>query len=164
MQGAGGTFAVTPSATLGSAALTPSPCALAAVDIDGDGDLDLACASRTGDKIVLFRQTAPGTFDPAPAATVTHASLDQPSSIGFADFDLDGEPDLSAAGATSQSVCLFRQLRPWVFASVPTVLGGPSSTGVPYSPRAIDFDGDGDIDLLVARKALDSLALFYNSH
>jgi hypothetical protein len=163
-QSAPGTYPASPNLSLGSGALTPAACALAVGDIDGDGWLDLACASRSGDRVVLFRQDAPGSFVASPAATVIHALLDQPTSIALADSDQDGDLDLFAGADTSQNVCLFTQLRPWVFSAAPDVIGGPSETGVPRTPCAIDFDGDGDLDLVLARPALDSVAIFYSSH
>jgi hypothetical protein len=164
LQTATGGFPATPSFTLGSAAVTPSPCALAVGDIDTDGYLDIAVASRTANKVLLFRQTGPGVFNPVPVATITHASMQQPTSIVLADFDHDGALDVFVGAATSQNLCLFRQLRPWIFATAPDLVGGPSTTGAPLGVRAIDFDGDGDCDLILARPAFNSVALFYNSH
>jgi hypothetical protein len=164
LQTGANTFPSSPNFSLGSGSLTPSPCALAVADVDNDGLLDIACASRTGNRVVFFRETAPGTFDPVPAATISHSSMVRPTGIVLADFDRDGAVDLFVGAATSQNLCLFRQLRTWTFAVAPDLVGGPSTTGAPLSLRAVDFDGDGDCDLVLARPAFNSLALFYNSH
>jgi hypothetical protein len=164
LQSPTGTFATGPSFTLGNGGLIQSPCALAVADIDHDGYLDIAVASRALNKVVFFRQTAPGSFSSTPAATVSHSSMLGPSSIALADFDQDGAIDLFVGASTSQNLCLFRQLRPWTFAVAPDLVGGPSTTGPPLGLRAVDFDGDGDCDLVIARPSFNSLALFYNSH
>jgi hypothetical protein len=164
LQGVAGAFPTIPSAVIGSAAVIPNPGALVACDVDGDGDLDLACASRIGDSVRFFRQDSPGAFEAAPAATVSHAALDRPTSLALSDVDQDGDLDLVASGETSENVCLFRQRRPWDFATAPDVCGTPGALGAPRSLRAVDFDGDGEADLLVARPDLDSVAIFYNSH
>jgi hypothetical protein len=164
LQSSLGAFPASPSFTLGSGSLTPNPRALAAADIDNDGLIDIACANGTGNRVVIFRQTSAGTFNATPAATITHSSMQQPSSLVLADFDGDGAVDLFVGATASQNLCLFRQLRPWTFAVAPDLVGGPSTTGAPVGLRAVDFDGDGDCDLVLARPAFNSFALFYNSH
>ena len=84
--------------------------------------------------------------------------------MGVADFDHDGALDIAVGSDTSQNLCVFRQLHPWAFAPNPDVLGGPGITGPPRMLRAVDFDGDGDVDLMLGRPSLDSIAIFYNNH
>ena len=159
-----GAFPVLPSATLGSAATTPSPRALCAADLDGDGDLDLACANGGDHRIAVFAQGAPATFPAAPSLVLTAPELTTPDTIAAGDIDRDGDVDLVSGNTGSRNLTIFRQVSPGVFGAAPEALGGPAFTDSPRTLVVADLDGDGDPDLLCAQPALDNLSIFFGSH
>jgi hypothetical protein len=139
--------------------------AMAAGDLDGDGrsDLYLVYGNRGGGvggtetalADVLLRGV-PGGYEPA-AAGFDAAAPVAGTGVVLADFDRDGDRDVLVAGggtydgATTTTVPaptqLFRNLGGGQFA-VPTPIGPVQrSTGI----AAGDIDGDGDLDVALAR-------------
>jgi VCBS repeat protein/flagellar hook capping protein FlgD len=126
-------------------AAPPNPCA-AWGDYDGDGDLDLLVAGL-GRHDVAFSTlytNSGGTFTDSGVILLGLAR----ASAAWGDFDGDGDLDLAMTGLTSAGVPTTRIYRND---------GGTTFTALPGSPLGVlagsvawgDYDGDGDLDLLI---------------
>lgn len=134
-------------------------------DVDGDGLRDLVVGDFSG-KFRIYRNV--GTQD-APKYTWSAFLMGGPveakvpiyccvgSSPHFADFDGDGKPDL-LSGAYDPGECyLFRGLGEGKFAARQTIVdkaGNPVIRSTEHQsvgswPVTVDWDNDGDLDLLV---------------
>ena len=122
------------------------------VDIDGDGDLDkFAIAHATSSQTMTFQiNRGDWTFEPAYDFTVpfgTGATTTQGTSFG--DMNGDGLFDLVVVAAGQTLVYLADG--PGQYDTPRSVVSGDSITA---EINLIDFDGDGDLDVVVPRRAL----------
>ncbi|MBL8726450.1 MAG: VCBS repeat-containing protein [Planctomycetes bacterium] len=110
-------------------------------DLDGDGDLDLVClASSQPGGIQVFRHDPGFQFTPLPLQFgLTGRSID----VG--DFDGDGRDDVLVI-ASDNSVQLLRSSGTGAFATPSTLFVGMHSSA---RPGIWDWEGDGDLDILV---------------
>src|SRR6185437_1899555 len=97
-------------------------------DVDGDGRRDLIWLVR--DREVFRRGDGHGGFAPAVSGPATVSDA-----LAVGDFDLDGVPDLAAAGRDAMTVWL-GQGGGAFGAPITTPLGAPAS-----SLEVADFDG-----------------------
>jgi len=135
-------------------------------DLTGEGRWSIAIGNFAHEPVALFTQIGEDLFqDRAGAARLTRSTL-VPLTFGvlFADFDLDGVPDLvSANGHIEPGVAAVQQdqtfaQRPQMFlgdgsgrfADVSDQLGeGFAQPVVGRGIATADIDGDGDLDLLL---------------
>jgi len=152
------------------------PAALASADLDADGRLDVIAANRESRSLVLFFQTAPGSFD---ELRLLDARIGEPSDVLVEDLDGDGDLDIAltssaftiepdppegvAAIERSGSVLLYFQEADLDFIPHRVSLSAGASLRAPTAVVAADFDGDGDVDLAVSEGApgLASVRFFY---
>ena len=137
-----------------------------AADIDGSGRESVAVTNFNNEMLALFRNDGDGTFtDIAPGGElgrITRGSLG--FACVFADFDLDGRPDLLivnghiddvAAAADpeagyAQPAHLLRNAGEAGFEDVTSFLGREiARPRVGRGAATADFDLDGDVDLLL---------------
>ncbi|MGE3175589.1 MAG: FG-GAP repeat domain-containing protein [Planctomycetota bacterium] len=124
-------------------------------DVDGDGDPDLVRAGSTG--VVLYRNGG-GVLN---ATVLVPATAVAPQCLELADLDGDGDLDLitdQVAGAGG--VTMLANDGAGVFAP-------QAGFQLPLDPQARsmaagDLDGDGDVDLVVARDGTPPFLLFAN--
>ena len=115
-------------------------------DYDGDGDLDLMLAghTETGHFAGVYRNEGEGGFVNADAG-LTPLS---PSSVDWGDYDGDGDLDLVMTGTTVENTPVTR-----VYRNDGNDTFSPVDTGLPglylSTGRWGDYDGDGDLDLLL---------------
>src|SRR5881296_3564341 len=134
---------------------TPGRAAAVAVgDYDNDGFLDLFVAAPGGTAPVLYRNRGDGTFEPDRRSGALEAlrSLAARAAVFF-DFDNDGFLDLAVVGAPTRTgggargVYLFRNGQTGRFLDRSVIL--PNDLHAARRVVAVDYDRDGDLDLLV---------------
>ena len=118
-------------------------------DIDGDGDLDVVlCGENNSGQAItaVYANDGTGSFAERPNAGLQ--GFMQGSDLAVGDVDGDGDADLLLCGLTSTgpTTRLYLNDGSGLFAE----LGGTAFTGVMAGTVDLaDFDGDGDLDLLV---------------
>jgi hypothetical protein len=120
------------------------PCVVPA-DYDGDGDVDVLDAGSGSHDVAfttLYRNDG-GTFVDSGIALLGLSR----ASAGWGDFDGDGDLDLAMTGLTTSQVPTTRVYRNdgATFTTLPGSFLGVLAGGVAWG----DFDGDGDLDLVV---------------
>jgi hypothetical protein len=125
----------------------PRVKALVSCDLDGDEDVDIAVCGPPSEVWVL-RNRGDGSFEDGVAYRVTG----DPNHITYGDFDGDGSPDLVTANPDSDwgkarqdaSCSLLLNKGDGTFGTARDVRFGRA----PFSPLAVDFNGDGLTDLI----------------
>ena len=142
------------------------PHAVYAADYDGDGDADLAIANSGSSFLTIQKNNGGGTF----TAPTNVAYPGGGESIFAADLDGDGDLDLATANKSVGSVSIRFNDGTGAFSALPAphddlptaIASGSQPSGI----HGADFDGDGDVDLIVANKvstgSLGELPVFIN--
>lgn len=147
VQALGGTGVFTEASIIDSAANINSYASgelLKSADIDGDGDMDLAAESYYSSSIRIFKNNGSGTF------TRTQEIANIPdvhwySALNMADYDNDGDIDISFSTATPisgiDSFYVYKNDGAGNFTKFSAILGGG------LIANSADLDGDGDLDI-----------------
>jgi len=130
--------------------------AIAAGDVDNDGRVDIICGEFEDDNFRRWEWNGTGwtTF-------TLPGSLNNPRGVVIADFDSDGLLDFAGSAEGQEEsgggLAWWRQNAngSFVFQSLSNQSGF-------IGLEQADFDRDGDIDLLVANRALEQLILYRN--
>ncbi|MBV6506367.1 MAG: hypothetical protein ILNGONEN_01942 [Syntrophorhabdaceae bacterium] len=137
-------------ASVGELSVGSFPNAIAGADFDQDGDIDLAVANRSGQTISILRNNGDGTFQ----AKQDYADREYLSGITTGDFDGDGDIDLITAHirygrevSSGDSTYLFKNNGDGTFQKKVAVTARYASPFI----AAADWDGDGDLDLLIPK-------------
>jgi len=122
-------------------------------DADGDGSVDYLAltprAATPADTVVLLRAAGGGRFERVATSGFTVSGT--PIACTAADYDNDEKPDVAIALTTG--IVLFHN-DGGHFSDVTAKTGfGASSPGVALGLSFVDFDHDGDVDLIVPRAA-----------
>ena len=119
------------------------PSDLSEADFDGDGVNDLLVESSTAGAIALW--SANDFNQSQPTAVIDN--IQQLSRTHVKDFDNDGDQDIIVNSKGEIGLHWYRNQGNWVFEKA--VFGQPESIQASYY-LPVDFDLDGDIDLLTA--------------
>ncbi len=155
-NGAGGFTA----ASGGPLAVGTNPGAVAVADFNGDGFLDLATANYAnnatgGGNITVFFGNGSGGFTAAPGSPFAAGTGTFSMAVG--DFNGDGNPDLAAAGYTSNNITV---LLGSVSGAFTAATGNPIAVGTnPQSLVVGDFTGNGIQDLAVANSGANNVTI-----
>ena len=114
-------------------------------DYDGDGDLDVLVAG-TGKRDVPFTTIYKNTGGAFSDSGIVLMGLSR-ATAAWGDFDGDGDLDLAMTGLDINGVCTTRVYRNdgGVFTPVSGIFLGVFGGSVTWA----DYDGDGDLDLLI---------------
>jgi len=121
---------------------------VALVDLDGDGAPEVVAVGQSNGLVGVWRNDGAGFFTLVSAGSGI-SSLSATSSVLALDFDGDGDLDL-VIGRFGTSSRLYRNLGDLTFVDV-TAGAGLIESGPVTGMAAADFDGDGWIDLYMAR-------------
>src|SRR5437899_2882741 len=130
--------------------LQPSPDgAVALIDFDGDGDVDVALASPAGG-LRLLKNDGGRFSDVSAAAGFSREATAGAVGVVAGDYDNDGRPDLLMLRRGGS--ILYHNDGNGQF-SHPGGAGLPAYAGQPSSAALVDFDHDGDLDIVIAGDA-----------
>lgn len=124
---------------------------IAAADLDGDADADLVLAAYNDNRI-LFAEQRTDSF----AVHVLPELFAFPRDVHIADLDRDRLPDIVAA-AQDGGLRWWRSLGNRTYSS--RLIDGNTSL---YGLAVVDFDQDGDLDVLAAAGAMSEIILYRN--
>src|SRR5207245_1390054 len=133
--------------------------------VNGDGRPDLLVANNGSNNVsVLLNTTAPGAAVPSFAAATSFGTGTGPCSVAAADVNGDGRPDLLIANTGSNNVSvLLNTTAPG--AAVPSLAAATNfgAGTAPSSVAAVDVNGDGRPDLLVANRLSNNMSALLNT-
>ena len=125
----------------------------AILDFDNDGVMDVALTFSTAPALRLFRNQSGKTLEPV---TLPELPWARAWGVAAVDYDNDGRTDLVAAGETRDGryeVRLLRNEGPHGFRDVSAEVGlNKLSLREPRQIVPVDYDNDGDTDLLITAR------------
>lgn len=130
------------------------PCMDAASgDSDGDGDLDLVLAMEFQPNILLLNDGAGALTD---ASDRLPRAVHDSEDVAFADFDLDGDPDLALVSEDDRTDELYINDGTGRFSDASDRL---RTDDVSNALAVFDLDGDGAPDLLIGNIGVDRVLI-----
>ncbi len=145
-----GTFGAATNFAVGGA-----PRSVAVGDFNGDGKLDLAVANSLSSSVSILLGAGNGSFSAATNFNMGNTS-DSPTSLLARDFNGDGKLDLAVANTSSSlndsNVSILLGTGTGSFGTPTRFVVDSFWGGYLHSVAAGDFNGDGKLDLAVAKE------------
>ena len=130
--------------------LLPASQGVIAADYDRDGDLDLYI-SRAGEPNTLIKNLGGFLFNVIANSQTEFEGVSHGSA--WADYDVDGWPDLAVPGYTAAPNHLFRNLGDGTFENASVSSGFDTGPDRAFQIAFFDMDLDGDSDCYIASDA-----------
>ena len=125
-------------------------------DMDGDGDLDIVSAEDLNNQINWY--VSDGALDPSWSKLNVATSAMKANGVHVADLDGDGDLDIVSASSGDDTVAWYENNG----AAYPSFSGTDIDTNADgaKSVYVADMDGDGDLDIVSASSADDTIAWY----
>ena len=123
-----------------------------AADVNRDGKLDVIASSGHGKGVFWFEA-------PDWKKNVIDAELRDPHALAIGDFDNDGDTDVATASFTAFVVRWYRNDGKGSFTSFDIDTDNKQQA---YDLKAVDIDGDGRLDLILAGRESRNAVLYRN--
>ena len=114
-----------------------------AFDMDGDSDLDIIGGSYGDDTIAIYLNDGNLNFE----ELIVSSNAGDVFDINIVDMDSDGDPDIIAAAKSSQDLSWYENNGSLVFEKH-IIVSDWSIVNGPMTALPLDFDFDGDIDII----------------
>jgi Flp pilus assembly protein TadD len=124
--------------------------ALCLIDLDGHGKTGILTTSDDG--VVLFRGDSRGSYSATAGESIGLKVVGRGTACAVGDLDNDGKPDVVIA--TQDTVLVFRNAGNGFFVDM-TAQSKITPRNHPSGLTLVDYDHDGDLDLLVTGAPLD---------
>lgn len=142
-------------------AVGQGPRAIIAADLNNDGRADLATANHADGTVSVLLVGVNGLFSPA----ATYPIGSRPTAILATDFNKDGWPDLVVTDEADSSVKVLLGSGGGAFTNFYFDSGVFVPVGAfPSGLTTNDFNKDGNLDLAVALRGADAVAVLLNNH
>lgn len=126
-----------------------APAKIIPVDIDLDGDNDILSFGAYNHEIVWFENTGGGLFN-TQAILATNQNLVSPGLLFVEDIDNDGLLDILISCVNNDEISWYKNLGSMLFSPAQII----STTIDNNRIQPIDFDNDGDIDIVASENVL----------
>lgn len=123
------------------------------LNIEGTNQKDIVVMGDGDSAIHVYKSLQNGTLEEIPAQTTGLIASGHAIACAVGDYDSDGKPDLAVA--LSDRVILFHNLGNGKFADT-TKAVGIQQLNRPAGLTFVDFDHDGDVDLLITGSPLSA--------
>ncbi len=147
-------------ATIAIGGVVPDARSLSAADFDRDGDIDVIAAAAATNQIILIEND--GAPVPAFTSRVIATGVSNPLEITVGDINRDGALDAVVAARDESELVLL--LNDGGATPLFTNSAVPGSIDTPKDVIMVDYDHDGDLDLLSGSSITNEITLHENTN